>query len=125
MMAKVLIVDDDANSVALLAYTLGLQGFEVAQAEDGGSALALIEQEAPDLVVLDVMLPDLSGVEVCRRIRDELQLPNLKVIMLSAKADLIDQDRGLEAGADAYLTKPAEPDLVIRTVQEALAIDPH
>lgn len=123
MTAKVLIVDDDANSVALLTYTLELEGFEVAQAEDGNSALALIQQESPDLVVLDVMLPDLSGVEVCRRIRDELQLPDLKVIMLSAKADLIEQDRGLDAGADAYLTKPAEPDLVIRTVHEALGID--
>lgn len=120
MSAKILIVDDDPNSIALLAYTLELEGFDVQQAEDGTSALASIEQHSPDLVVLDVMLPDISGLEVSRKIREELQLPELKLLMLSAKADDADQNQGLLAGADAYLTKPAEPDAVVRSIRAML-----
>lgn len=120
MTHKILIVDDDPNSIALLAYTLQLEDFEVLQAEDGRSALAMVEQQAPDLVVLDVMLPDLSGLEVCRQIREDLGHADLKVVMLSAKADNLDQDQGLQAGADAYLTKPTEPELIVRSIREVL-----
>lgn len=121
MSRKILIVDDDPNSVALMAYTLEFEGYQVLQAEDGVSGLELVESQSPDLVLLDVMLPDLSGLEVCRRIREDLQNPELKVIMLSAKADTSDRDRGLAAGADMYLTKPAEPEQVVRSVEELLA----
>lgn len=123
--AKILIVDDDPNSMALLAYTLELEGFQVLQAEDGAAALEMVGRQSPDLVVLDVMLPDLSGLEVCRRIRQELQLADLKVVMLSAKAENADQDLGMQAGADAYLTKPAEPDQVVKSVRELLASAPR
>lgn len=120
MSGKILIVDDDPNSVALMAYTLEFEGYQVLQAEDGTSGLKLVEAQSPDLVLLDVMLPDLSGLEVCRRIREELRRPEIKVVMLSAKADTADQDRGIEAGADVYLTKPAEPEQVVRSVKELL-----
>jgi len=102
---------------------LSRRGFRVLQAADGLSALNLVEQEAPDLVVLDLMLPDMDGYEVCRRIRDHSSVP---IIMLTAKAEQAEKIRGLEIGADDYVTKPfsaeellARVDAVLRRVDSA------
>lgn len=120
MNKTVLIVDDDPNSLALLAYSLELEGYQVRQAEDGGQALATIEASPPDVVILDVMLPDISGLEVCRRIRSEMHLEELKVIMLSAISEVADQDQGMQSGANQYLGKPADPDVVIKAIRQML-----
>lgn len=102
-MPKVLIVEDEPTLVDTLQYTLTQEGFEVVTAEDGESALRLVEAEGPDLVVLDLMLPRLSGTEVCRRIRAQSALP---IVMLTAKDAEVDRVLGLELGADDYVTKP-------------------
>src|ERR671930_1361539 len=111
-MTTVLLVDDEANLVELLQGYLEKEGFDVLGCTDGMSALALARTRQPDLVVLDVMLPALDGVEVCRRLR---QFSEAYVLMLSARAEEIDKLVGLAVGADDYLTKPFSPrELVVR-----------
>jgi DNA-binding response OmpR family regulator len=100
---RILVVDDEPSLVAALRYSLTQAGFAVRTAVDGSAALAAVKQEAPDLVVLDVMLPGLDGFEVCRRIRAEAPVP---IVMLTARDDPVDRVVGLEVGADDYLTKP-------------------
>jgi len=100
---RLLVVDDDANLRAALMYSLRQEGFDVLTAEDGLTALAAFRREQPDLVVLDVMMPNLDGLEVCRRIRKESDVP---ILMLTARDTELDQVVGLEIGADDYLAKP-------------------
>ncbi len=102
-MTTILVVDDDADIVDLAAMYLESEGFAVERAGDGSSALAKVAAEPPDLVLLDIMLPEMDGWEVCRRIRAEGQLP---VIMLTARGDPVDRVVGLELGADDYIVKP-------------------
>ncbi|MBI3978423.1 MAG: response regulator transcription factor [Chloroflexi bacterium] len=102
-MAKVLVVDDEVNLLHSVAYSLRKEGYEVATAADGPSALTTAARERPDVVILDVMLPQMDGFEVCRRLRQTSTVP---ILMLSAKTDEIDRVVGLEVGADDYLTKP-------------------
>ena len=102
-MTKILIVDDEPLITESLAYSLGLEGFEVETVADGSQVLAVFEEFQPDLVVLDIMLPGMSGLEVCRRLRTTSAVP---VIMLTARGDEIDRVMGLEVGADDYLAKP-------------------
>jgi two-component system response regulator MprA len=111
--AAVLVVDDDDAILRMLSRTLSAEGFEVTSAANGGAALAAIERSAPDLLVLDVGLPDLDGLAVCRRLRAKgLALP---VLMLTARDAVPDRVAGLEAGADDYLVKPfASEELVAR-----------
>jgi two-component system response regulator MprA len=101
---RVLIVEDDAAVRRMLERSLGAEGFEVAVAADGGAALALAEGAAPDLVVLDVAMPGLSGFEVCRRLRAKGMTGG--VLMLTARDSVPDRVRGLESGADDYVVKP-------------------
>ncbi|HEV8632948.1 MAG TPA: response regulator transcription factor [Chloroflexota bacterium] len=103
MSERILLVDDEPSLVTTLRYALTHSGFAVRTATDGAEALAAVRQEAPDLVVLDVMLPGLDGFEVCRRIRAEMRVP---IIMLTARDDPVDRIVGLEVGADDYVTKP-------------------
>jgi DNA-binding response OmpR family regulator len=105
-MMRVLVVDDDPPSVKMISFLLREEGYEVTSADNGSSALEWIDREPPDLVILDVMMPDLDGFEVCRRIRQTLDVP---IIFLSAKGETVDKVAGLELGADDYLTKPFEP----------------
>lgn len=105
-MAEVLIVDDDVELCELLTEYLEQEGHSVVVAHDGETGLALLESEAHDLVVLDVMLPGLSGFEVLRRIRDRSEIP---VLMLTARGEEVDRVVGLELGADDYLPKPFSP----------------
>jgi DNA-binding response OmpR family regulator len=100
---RILVVDDEPSLIATLRYALTQSGFAVRTAVDGPAALAAVRDEAPDLVVLDVMLPGLDGFEVCRRIRSEAQVP---IIMLTARDDPVDRVVGLEVGADDYIAKP-------------------
>ncbi len=103
---RILVVDDDPPSVKMISFLLREEGYEVVSADNGESALELIDREAPDLVILDVMMPHLDGFEVCRRIRQKQDVP---VIFLSAKGETVDKVAGLELGADDYLAKPFEP----------------
>lgn len=101
--AKVLVVDDEPRVVQLVRANLGVEGYEVLVAEDGAQALSMAQSEAPDLVILDLMLPKLDGYEVARRIREFSSVP---IIMLTARSGEVDIVRGFDAGADDYLTKP-------------------
>ena len=115
MPARILVVEDEDALSALLEYNLEKEGFEVRLSADGEDALLLIEEDKPDLVLLDWMLPGLSGIEVCRRIRARPDTRDLPVIMLTARADEDDRIRGLDTGADDYLTKPfSVPELTAR-----------
>jgi DNA-binding response OmpR family regulator len=103
MMARVLVVDDEATLVDTIRYNLRREGYEVQVAGDGNEALRLARAATPDLVVLDLMLPGLDGLEVCRQLRRDSTVP---ILMLTAKDDEVDKIVGLEVGADDYMTKP-------------------
>ena len=115
---KVLVVDDDPTLRGLVAYALRQEGFLFLEAGDGPAALKAIDDEAPELLVLDVNLPRMSGFEVVKRMRsDEVEIP---VLLLTARSDEEDQIRGLELGADDYLTKPFSPRTLIARVHALL-----
>jgi len=103
---KILVADDEKDIVELVAYNLEREGFAVFRASDGRQALEIIRQDKPDLVILDLMMPEIPGTEVCRKVRGAPETANLPIIMLTAKADAVDRILGLEIGADDYLTKP-------------------
>lgn len=111
MAERVLIVEDDAPVRRMLERSLGAEGFEVRCAPDGGAALAMAEDSAPDLVVLDVAMPGLTGIDVCRRLRDKGLTGG--VLMLTARDAIEDRVRGLDAGADDYVVKPFAIDEVV------------
>ncbi|PQO24485.1 phosphate regulon transcriptional regulatory protein PhoB [Rhodobacteraceae bacterium WD3A24] len=102
----VLLVEDEAAQREVLRYNLAAEGFEVTAAADGDEALLLLEEAAPDVVVLDWMLPGVSGIEVCRRLKARSETRAIPVIMLSARSEEVDRVRGLETGADDYVVKP-------------------
>ncbi len=106
MQKKILIADDEKDIVELIAYNLDREGYAVVRASDGQMAWEMINREKPDLVILDLMMPEISGMEVCRMIRRQTATAALPIIMLTAKADSVDKILGLEVGADDYLTKP-------------------
>ena len=103
---KILIVDDEKDIVDLVAYNLEKEGYETLKALDGEKALQLVRTKTPDLVVLDLMLPGIQGLEVCKRIRKVPETAAIPIIMLTAKGEEIDKVLGLEIGADDYITKP-------------------
>ncbi len=103
---KVLLVEDEPAQREVIAYNLEAEGFDVVQAGDGEEAMLLVEEEAPDIVILDWMMPKLSGIEVCRRLKMRAETQKLPVIMLSARGEEVDRVRGLETGADDYVIKP-------------------
>jgi DNA-binding response OmpR family regulator len=113
----ILLVDDEAHIVELAQMYLEREGFAVRSASDGARALEMIARQAPDLVVLDLMLPQVDGWEVCRRVRAESGLP---IIMLTARDETVDKIVGLELGADAYLTKPFNPRELVAWVKAVL-----
>ena len=106
MKKKVLIVDDEASIVTALEFLLRRSGYEVASAQNGDEALKRVESFAPDLVLLDVMMPRISGYEVCRRMRARADWKHIKIIMLSAKGREAEVSKGVSLGADLYVTKP-------------------
>ena len=120
MATQVLIVEDEEALATLLDYNLGKEKFDVTVAADGEEGLLKIEENAPDVVILDWMLPKISGIEVCRRIRSKPETRNIPIIMLTARAEEADRIRGLETGADDYLTKPFSTNELIARVRAVL-----
>jgi len=110
-MAKgaVLVIDDEKDLIELVSYNLGKEGFEVSGALDGESGLAVAGRDLPDIVIVDLMLPGIDGLEVCRRLRSEKRTAHIPIIMLTAKSSESDRVVGLELGADDYVTKPFSP----------------
>lgn len=102
----VLVVEDEHAQREVLAYNLESEGFKVSKAENGEEALLLVDEESPDIIVLDWMMPNLSGIEVCRRLKSRPETRSIPIIMLSARSEEVDKVRGLETGADDYVVKP-------------------
>ena len=130
MKPSVLIAEDESALVTLLRYNLEREGYRVLEARDGEEALLVAAEEQPDLVLLDWMLPQLSGIEVCRRLRGRQETRNVPIIMLTARGEESDRIRGLDTGADDYLTKPfsmtellARLRAVMRRIRPSLAED--
>lgn len=105
-MARILVVEDEADIRQVLAYNLGLSGHEVRVADRGAQALDMTKAERPDLILLDLMLPDISGLEVCRAVKTDPALRDIPVVMLTARSEEIDRVVGFELGADDYVVKP-------------------
>jgi len=130
MKPSVLVAEDESALVTLLRYNLEREGYRVLEAMDGEEALLVAAEEKPDLVLLDWMLPQLSGIEVCRRLRSRQETRNVPIIMLTARGEETDRIRGLDTGADDYLTKPfsmmellARLRAVMRRIRPSLAED--
>ena len=123
---KILLVDDEPFILTLLEQTL--EGFEekgitLLKARNGEDALRLAQTERPDLVFLDVMMPRLNGYEVCQRIKEDVHLKSVYVILLTARGQEMDRERGIDVGADEYMTKPFDPDVIIQRTQEILSVE--
>ena len=103
---KILVVEDEPSQREVLAYNLKAEGFLVISADDGEDALLLVEEEKPDVILLDWMMPNLSGIEVCRRLKSCNETRAIPIVMVSARSEEMDKVRGLEIGADDYLVKP-------------------
>ena len=120
--ARILVVDDVADNVEILRMRLSTLGYDVVEANDGEEALASIAADPPDLILLDVMMPKIDGLEVVRRLKADKSLPFIPVIMVTAKTTPKDVVAGLEAGADDYLTKPIDHGALIARVRSMLRI---
>jgi CheY-like chemotaxis protein len=126
-MPTVLIVDDEQHIRLLIEQTLEEledDGVELLTAADGNEAVSVVEHHRPDLVFLDVMMPGRSGFEVCRTIKEELGMRETYVVLLTAKGQAYDREQGLAAGADLYMTKPFDPDELLRRAREVLGLVP-
>lgn len=121
MANRILIIEDDPATSRLVEYSLKHAGYEVLRATNGLEGIRKALTEAPDLVILDVMLPGLDGFEICHRLKSDAATTRLPILMFSAKAQEIDKSTGLKVGADEYLTKPAAPAEIIGRVQKLLA----
>lgn len=108
-MSKILVIDDENNITELIKYTLEKENYEVIVAFDGEEGLQLAQLEVPDLIILDIMLPKLDGLEVCRRLRSQLATSMVPILMVSARGETVDNIIGLEMGADDYISKPFSP----------------
>jgi class 3 adenylate cyclase len=119
---RILIVDDQPMNVDILRTRLAVHGYDILTATDGESALELAQAEPPDLILLDVMMPKMDGIEVCRRLKGDTSLPFMPIIMVTAKSDSKDVVAGLDAGADEYLTKPVDQAALVARVKSMLRI---
>ena len=123
MEQKLLIVDDEAHIRILIEQTLEEledEGVSFFTAENGEDALELIQKENPSLVFLDVMMPKMNGMEVCKRVKQDLGLKNIYIILLTAKGQELDRQKGQEVGADLYMTKPFDPETLLNKAREVL-----
>ncbi|GGY45262.1 phosphate regulon transcriptional regulator PhoB [Parvularcula lutaonensis] len=118
--ATILIVEDDESLRTLMEYNFGKEDFEVLTAKDGEEALLKIDEEKPDLVVLDWMLPSVSGIEICRQLRQKPETKGLPIIMLTARAEESDRIRGLDTGADDYVVKPFSMEELVARIRAVL-----
>jgi len=121
MSKTVLVADDEPSIVVSLEYLLEREGYRVLVARDGEEALAVVQAQRPDLILLDVMMPRMSGFDVCQRIRESSSAHDILIVMLTAKGRDIEINKGLELGADAYITKPFSTRELMATVRELLA----
>jgi phosphate regulon transcriptional regulator PhoB len=119
-MTKILVIDDEKDIVELIAYNLEKEGFSILKAYDGEEALKAVKDQKPDLLILDLMLPKISGLDVCKKLRSNPATANTPIIMLTAKVDEIDKVVGLEMGADDYITKPFSVKELIARVRAIL-----
>jgi class 3 adenylate cyclase len=119
---RILIVDDNEANRDILDARLKVHGYDLLQAGDGEEALAAARQHLPDLILLDVMMPKLDGIEVCRRLKGDASLPFMPIILVTAKADSSDVVAGLDAGADEYLTKPVDQQALVARVRSVLRL---
>ena len=120
MAATVLVVDDEKDLVDLVRYHLEKEGLNCLEARDGETALQLARERTPDLIVLDLMLPGVDGLEVCRKLRKDPKTASVAIIMLTAKAEEVDRIVGLEMGADDYMVKPFSPRELVARVKAVL-----
>ena len=126
MEKKILIVDDEAHIRMLIEQTLEEledEGVNFMTAENGEQALEIIKAEKPQLVFLDVMMPKMNGMEVCRRVKHELKIDGVFIIVLTAKGQELDRQKGQEVGADIYMTKPFDPEVLLAKAREVLSLD--
>ena len=121
MPAKILVVDDEPDTVSLLSITLGRAGYTVFKASGGKAALEIAAKEKPDLIILDIMMPDMTGIDVLRALRVSTGAPPPRVILFTAKSRMEDMIEGMEAGAYKYLVKPTSREKLLETVKVALA----
>jgi DNA-binding response OmpR family regulator len=124
-MAKILIIDDEPHIRRLLQETL--EDFEengvlIYTAKNGAEGIELIQKEKPDIVYLDVMMPEMNGYDVCKKIREEYNIKEVKIIMLTAKGQLFDKQKAMDVGVDIYITKPFDPDFIVKSAKEILGI---
>jgi two-component system phosphate regulon response regulator PhoB len=117
---KILVIEDDPDIRELIAYNLELSGYETIREENGKKGLISAKQDDPDLIILDLMLPDMDGFNVCRYLKKDTQYRKIPVIMLTARSEEDDMIEGLEAGADDYITKPFSPRVLLARVKAAL-----
>jgi phosphate regulon transcriptional regulator PhoB len=117
---RILIIEDDKDIIELVRYNLESEGYQASASSDGMAGLAQIRKSAPDLLILDLMLPKLSGLEICKEIRRDERLNRLPILMLTARSDEADRVVGLELGADDYVTKPFSPRELIARVKALL-----
>jgi len=125
MPQKLLIVDDESHIRMLIEQTLEDledEGVELLFAENGQQALDIIQEEEPNLVFLDVMMPKMNGMEVCQKVKKELNLSHVYIILLTAKGQEVDRQKGLDMGADRYMTKPFDPDEMLSIAEEVLKV---
>ncbi len=125
MEQKLLIVDDEAHIRMLLEQTLEEledEGVNFFSAQNGEEALDIIQMEKPELVFLDVMMPKMNGMEVCRRVKKDLKLDKVFIVLLTAKGQELDRQKGQEVGADLYMTKPFDPEMILNKAKEVLGI---
>jgi DNA-binding response OmpR family regulator len=119
-MSKVLVIDDEKDIVSLLRYHLEKAGFQCLEGMDGAVALRLVREHHPDLLILDLMLPGMDGLEICRQLRQDTATARLPILMLTAKAEEVDRVVGLEVGADDYVVKPFSPRELVARVRAIL-----
>jgi DNA-binding response OmpR family regulator len=125
MSLKLLIVDDESHIRSLIEQTLEEledDGVDFFTAENGEQALEIIKAENPQLVFLDVMMPKMNGMEVCRRVKKELNMEDVYIVLLTAKGQELDRIKGQEVGADVYITKPFSPEAILKKAREVLGI---
>jgi len=121
---SILIVDDEAMTRNLLRLMLERDGFEIVEAEDGEQAIEMIQAQRPDVVIMDVMMPNMDGFTACQHLRNQIETANLPIIMLSARTQIEAVRAGLQAGANRYMTKPISKPELVNTISELLTKAP-
>ena len=117
---RILAIDDEVRVLTMIRKRLEFTGYEVITATDGREGLQLARSEKPDLIVLDIILPNLDGYQICARLKADESLKNIPILMLTARSQAKDVEEGMKVGADAYMTKPYDPELFVKQVESLL-----